>query len=78
VSCRRLIANFTPQTGQIETVNFMSDVVFISGTQKGTAGLARFGRETNPDGVLMMTKDPEIVDQEQGSRLRARRSPSRW
>jgi lipopolysaccharide export system protein LptA len=68
IDCRSFAARLDPETGETKNIDFRNDVVIAKGTQKAKADSAWY------DGAksrLTLEKDPEVVDQRDGSRLSA-------
>lgn len=68
--CHRLTADFDPTTGQMQAGEMDKDIVFVAGGRQATAGHGQFKR-TGARSVLTLEQNPELVDADQGSRLRA-------
>jgi LPS export ABC transporter protein LptC/lipopolysaccharide transport protein LptA len=66
--CQSFLARVNPATGDIKDVEFRREVVFQQPPQKATAENASYD---GASGVLTLRQGPEMVDDEQGSRLRA-------
>lgn len=66
--CQSFLARVDPATGELKDVEFRKDVVFEQAPQKATAENASYD---GASGVLTLRQQPEMVDAEQGSRLRA-------
>jgi lipopolysaccharide transport protein LptA len=69
MSCEGFVAKLDPQTGQVQTVDFKKQVAFVQGPRHGTAQEASYD---GPTGMLYLTHDPVLIDDEQGSELHAR------
>ncbi len=68
VTCKRFTARMLPETGAVDTIEFLRDVVFVRGVQKARAQRARFD---GPQAALTLTEDPSLVDEDQGTELKA-------
>jgi lipopolysaccharide transport protein LptA len=68
--CHRLTVDFDPTSGQMLAGDFADEVVFVAGARQATAGHGQFKRE-GARSVLTLEQNPELVDADQGSRLRA-------
>ena len=66
--CQSFLARLNPATGDIKDVEFRREVVFEQAPQKATAENASYD---GASAVLTLRQGPELVDDEQGSRLRA-------
>jgi LPS export ABC transporter protein LptC/lipopolysaccharide transport protein LptA len=66
--CQSFLARVNPATGDIKDVEFRREVVFEQAPQKATAENASYD---GASAVLTLRQGPELVDDEQGSRLRA-------
>jgi LPS export ABC transporter protein LptC/lipopolysaccharide transport protein LptA len=66
--CQSFLARVDAGTGVIKDVEFRREVVFEQAPQKATADNASYD---GASGVLTLRQGPELVDTEQGSRLRA-------
>jgi LPS export ABC transporter protein LptC/lipopolysaccharide transport protein LptA len=66
--CQSFLARVNPATGELSDVEFRREVVFQQPPQKATAENASYD---GASGVLTLRQGPEMVDDEQGSRLRA-------
>jgi LPS export ABC transporter protein LptC/lipopolysaccharide transport protein LptA len=66
--CQSFLARMNPATGDIKDIEFRREVVFEQAPQKATAENASYDEAS---GVLTLRQGPELVDDEQGSRLRA-------
>ncbi|PYQ09722.1 MAG: LPS export ABC transporter periplasmic protein LptC [Acidobacteria bacterium] len=66
--CQSFLARVYPATGDIKDIEFRREVVFEQAPQKATAENASYD---GASGVLTLRQGPEMVDDEQGSRLRA-------
>jgi len=66
--CQSFLARVNPATGDLSDVEFRRQVVFEQAPQKATAENASYD---GASGVLTLRQGPELVDDEQGSRLRA-------
>ena len=69
MGCESFLAKLDPQTGQVQTVDFKKEVSFVQGARHGTAQEASYD---GPSGMLYLTHDPVLIDDEQGSELHAR------
>jgi lipopolysaccharide transport protein LptA len=68
LECKRFVAKVDPATGQTTAIDFSKDVAFARGPQKATAQHAVYdGGKT----TLALTEDPVVIDEEQGTELRA-------
>ena len=68
LECKRFVAKIDPATGQATIIDFTRDVAFTRGPQKATAQHAVYdGAKT----TLALTEDPVVIDEEQGTELRA-------
>jgi LPS export ABC transporter protein LptC/lipopolysaccharide transport protein LptA len=68
VTCNNLLAVLDPESGEARTVDFDRDVTFRDDTRRGQAQKAKFDGHRN---TLLLWQDPEVVDEEQGSDLKA-------
>lgn len=68
LECKRFVARIDPETGQATTIEFLRDVAFSRGPQKATAQRARYDGSKR---TLALAEDPVVVDEEQGTELRA-------
>ena len=66
--CQSFLARVNPATGDLSDVEFRREVAFQQPPQKATAENASYD---GASGVLTLRQGPEMVDDEQGSRLRA-------
>lgn len=66
-TCRAFVARLEPQSGEVQTIDFVRDVVFTRGTQRASGGRGRF----DADGWLTLQRKPELHDQERRLRLSA-------
>jgi len=66
--CQSFLARVNAATGELKEVDFRRDVVFEQAPQKVTAEGASYD---GASGVLTLRQGPELVDEEQGSRLKA-------
>ena len=66
--CQSFLARVTAATGDIKDVEFRREVVFEQAPQKATAENASYDGASE---VLTLRQGPEMIDDEQGSRLRA-------
>jgi lipopolysaccharide transport protein LptA len=66
--CQSFLARVNPDSGDIKDVEFRREVEFEQAPQKATADNASYD---GASGVLTLRQGPEMVDDEQGSRLRA-------
>jgi LPS export ABC transporter protein LptC/lipopolysaccharide transport protein LptA len=68
LSCQRLLAKMNPVGGDVSVVEFEGNLVFAQGRQKAVAQKAYFDGK---DRGLYLMQEPELIDEEQGSHLRA-------
>jgi LPS export ABC transporter protein LptC/lipopolysaccharide transport protein LptA len=68
VTCQSFVAIVDPESGLTQNVDFTRDVEFVDGARKGRAQKARYEEEKK---MLFLRDDPQLVDDEQGSDLRA-------
>ena len=68
LECKRFVAKIDPATGQATTIDFLKDVTFSRGPQKARAEQARYDGSKR---TLSLAEDPVVVDEEQGTELRA-------
>src|SRR5436190_4095626 len=66
--CQSFLARVNPATGDIKDVEFRREVAFEQAPQKATAENASYD---GASAVLTLRQGPEMIDDEQGSRLRA-------
>jgi LPS export ABC transporter protein LptC/lipopolysaccharide transport protein LptA len=66
--CQSFLAQVNAETGELKEVDFRREVVFQQAPQKVTAEGASYDGKS---GVLTLRQGPELVDEEQGSRLSA-------
>ena len=66
--CQSFLARMNPATGDIRDVEFRREIVFEQAPQKATAENASYD---GASGVLTLRQGPEMVNDEEGSRLRA-------
>ena len=66
--CQSFLARVNAATGDVKDVEFRREVVFQQPPQKATAENASYD---GASGVLTLRQGPEMIDDEQGSRLRA-------
>jgi LPS export ABC transporter protein LptC/lipopolysaccharide transport protein LptA len=66
--CQSFLARVNPATGDLKDIEFRREVVFQQAPQKATAENASYD---GASGVLTLRQGPELLDDEQGSRLRA-------
>ena len=66
--CQSFLARVEPASGELRDVEFRREVVFEQAPQRATAENASYD---GASGVLTLRQQPEMVDAEQGSRLRA-------
>jgi LPS export ABC transporter protein LptC/lipopolysaccharide transport protein LptA len=68
LQCKRFVAKIDPETGQASAIEFLKDVAFSRGPQRATAQRARYDGSKR---TLALADDPVVVDEEQGTELRA-------
>jgi lipopolysaccharide transport protein LptA/LPS export ABC transporter protein LptC len=68
VTCQNFTAVVDPESGQTQTVDFGRDVEFVDAARKARAQKARYEEDKK---VLLLREDPQLVDEDQGSDLRA-------
>ncbi len=66
-TCRAFVARLEPQSGEVQTIDFVRDVVFTRGVQSGSGGRGHF----TADGWLRLQRKPEIEDSARRMRLSA-------
>jgi lipopolysaccharide transport protein LptA len=66
--CQSLVGVVDPATGSAQTITFEERVELAEGRRKAAAGKAVYEEAR---GVLLLTGDPRLLDEEQGSDLRA-------
>ena len=66
--CQSFLARMNPTTGDIKDVEFRREVVFEQAPQKATAENASYD---GASAVLTLRQGPEMINDEEGSRLRA-------
>jgi LPS export ABC transporter protein LptC/lipopolysaccharide transport protein LptA len=69
LNCRRFVARINPVTGQATSIEFLRDVAFARGPQRASAQRALYEAAST---TLALTQDPVVIDEEQGTELRAR------
>ncbi len=70
VECLNSVASFDPVSGALTSARFEGDVRFVEG---GRRGWAREAQYVEAAGLLTMAGDPRLVDEAQGSELRAQK-----
>jgi lipopolysaccharide transport protein LptA len=70
IECKEVHAAFDPATGAMRSTQFVKDIVFSEPGRKAWAQQAEFQDEP---GTLTLSGDPRVVDEAQGSELRAQR-----
>lgn len=68
LSCQRLLGKVDPKTGHVTVIEFEGDLVFAQGSQKAVAQKAYYDGSNQG---LYLIQEPELIDEEQGSHLRA-------
>ena len=68
VSSQSFVAKMDPAKGEPREIEFVKDVVFVEGQRRASAQRGWFDGEK---GLLILKEDPEMVDEEQGSELKA-------
>jgi len=68
MSCRWFVARFDSATGEVDSVDFNEDVVFVRGSQRATGFRAFY---TAQDSQLILRQDPQLVDDGRDTRLAA-------
>jgi lipopolysaccharide export system protein LptA len=70
VECLNTVASFDAASGALTSARFDGDVRFVEGERRGSAREAEYAEAA---GMLTMVGDPRLVDEAQGSELRAQR-----
>jgi len=68
VSSQSFVAKMDPAKGEPREIEFVKDVVFVEGQRRASAQRGWFDGEK---ALLILKEDPEMVDEEQGSELKA-------
>jgi lipopolysaccharide transport protein LptA len=68
LECKRFVARIDPLTGQATTIEFVKDVAFSRGPQHATSQRALYDGSKR---TLSLAEDPMVVDEQQGTELRA-------
>lgn len=68
MSCQSFVARLDPASGAARDIEFWKSLVFVQGKQRATA---EKGTYQGADGLLMLKGEPQLVDEEKGSQLRA-------
>jgi lipopolysaccharide transport protein LptA/LPS export ABC transporter protein LptC len=68
LECKRFVARIDPLTGEATTIEFVKDVAFSRGAQRATSQRALYDGKKQ---TLALSEDPVVVDEQQGTELRA-------
>jgi LPS export ABC transporter protein LptC len=68
VTCQNFVAAVDPESGVTTSADFARDVEFTDAGRKGRGQKARYEEDKK---ILLLREDPQLVDEEQGSDLRA-------